>query len=448
MPNSSRLLFALSSALTILLGAFLLFQVQPIISKMILPWFGGGPAVWSTCLLFFQVLLLAGYGYAHGLTRLKNPRAQMVLHIGLLIAALTTLPIHPAAAWKPLDSAHPTTRILALLAANIGLPYFVLAATSPLVQAWFSRVVPERTPYRLYALSNLGSLGALLTYPFLIEPTLTTRLQGTVWSVLFGCFAVACGGLAVAMYRGVRPAAGVAVNSDLEAASTSDAAKPLGVERLAWLLLPALATVMLMSVTNHISQDIAVVPFFWVVPLSLYLLSFIICFDREIWYRRRIFSVLMGCAVFGLSLILLEDELEHYLQRYYPDIDLFEFMDSIVTEAVVYLTVLFLVCMVCHGELVRAKPEPKHLTEFYLMVASGGALGGIFVALVCPLTFSSLVEIHLGLVLSFMLAMSVLWDSLWNSWILAGDVAEVRGVYLRIRSVARRSPWAIRIAAV
>ena len=159
-------------------------------------------------------------------------------------------------------------------------------------------------------------------------------------------------------------------------------------------------------------------PFFWVVPLSLYLLSFIICFDREIWYRRRIFSVLMGCAVFGLSLILLEDELEHYLQRYYPDIDLFEFMDSIVTEAAVYLTVLFLVCMVCHGELVRAKPEPKHLTEFYLMVASGGALGGIFVALVCPLMFSSLVEIHVGLVLSFMLAMSVLWDSLWNSWIL------------------------------
>ena len=213
MPNSSRLLFALSSALTILLGAFLLFQVQPIISKMILPWFGGGPAVWSTCLLFFQVLLLAGYAYAHGLTRLKNPRAQMVLHIGLLIAALTTLPIHPAAAWKPVDSAHPTTRILALLAANIGLPYFVLAATSPLVQAWFGRVIPERTPYRLYALSNLGSLGALLTYPFLIEPTLTTRLQGTVWSVLFGCFAVACGGLAVAMYRGVRPAAVLAGNS-------------------------------------------------------------------------------------------------------------------------------------------------------------------------------------------------------------------------------------------
>ena len=194
MPNPSRLLFALSSALTILLGAFLLFQVQPIISKMILPWFGGGPAVWSTCLLFFQVLLLAGYAYAHGLTRLRNPRAQMVLHIALLVAALITLPIHPAAAWKPVDAAHPTTRILALLAANIGLPYFVLAATSPLVQAWFSRVIPERTPYRLYALSNLGSLGALLTYPFLIEPTLTTRLQGTVWSVLFGCFAVACGG--------------------------------------------------------------------------------------------------------------------------------------------------------------------------------------------------------------------------------------------------------------
>lgn len=416
--SSSRLLFALSSALTIVLGAFLLFQVQPIISKLILPWFGGGPAVWSTCLLFFQVVLLAGYAYAHALTRLRDPRAQMVLHLAVLVAAAITLPIYPSAAWKPADAAHPTTRILALLAANIGLPYFVLAATSPLVQAWFARVIPDRTPYRLYALSNLGSLGALLTYPFLVEPTMTTRMQGIVWSVLFACFAAACGALAVGMYRAVRSGTGGQLEERSPESSGVCAELPAAGQRLGWLLLPALATVMLMAVTNHLSQDIAVVPLFWVVPLSLYLLSFIICFDREMWYRRRFFSLLMGCAVFGLSLILLEDELEHRLRPYFEDVNLFEFMDSIVMEAAVYLTVLFLICMVCHGELVRAKPQAKFLTEFYLMVASGGALGGIFVALVCPLVFSSLAEIHLGLVAAFMLAMSVFWDSLWNTWLL------------------------------
>jgi SAM-dependent methyltransferase len=407
------------SALTIFLGAFLLFQVQPVVSKMILPWFGGGPAVWTTCLLFFQVLLLAGYAYAHALNRIRSRRIQLLLHLAVLAVAAVTLPITPGAQWKPLDAAHPTTRILALLAANVGLPYFVLSATSPLVQAWFSRALPERSPYRLYALSNVGSLGALLTYPFLIEPLCSTSEQDVLWSVAFVVFAFLCGGLAIVVYRAMGALA------DEPAATAAEASvvdpfevMPTWMDRLGWLLLPALASLLLMAITNHLCQDVAVVPFFWVIPLSLYLLSFIICFDREAWYRRRIFSALTFCAVAGVCLILLEDDLEGLLKRHYREIDLFDFMDNLFIEAGVYLGLLFLVCMVCHGELVRAKPKARYLTEFYLMVAGGGALGGIFVGLICPQVFSSYVEMNIGLVLSFMLAIAVFWDSLWTTWLL------------------------------
>ncbi len=417
MTNSARKsLFAWWSALTIFLGAFLLFQVQPVVSKMILPWFGGGPAVWSTCLLFFQVLLLAGYAYAHGLIRVNRPWVQTAVHAVVLLAAAATLPIMPDAHWKPIDAATPTLRILKLLAVNIGLPYFALSATSPLVQAWFSRVLPDRSPYRLYALSNVGSLGALLTYPFLIEPIFPTFAQDWIWSCLFGLFAVCCVALAVYMAVATRDEAVESAAAPL--AEWEVALAPTWTDRLGWLLLPALASVLLMSITNFLCQDVAVVPFFWVIPLSLYLLSFIICFDREAWYRRRMMSLLLAGAVGVLCLAMLEDHLSDFVKKYITQVDIFAPMGNIFVEAGVYLLVLFLVCMVCHGELVRVKPKPRYLTEFYLMVASGGALGGIFVALVCPMVFSSYIELNLGLVAAFMLSMAVFWDSMWTSWLL------------------------------
>jgi hypothetical protein len=390
---------------------------------MILPWFGGGPAVWTACMLFFQVVLLAGYAYAHFLTSLSRQRLGLVAHVAFLILAAATLPIHPDAVWKPEDGTRPTWRILALLAANVGLPYFVLSATGPLIQAWFHRVIPDRSPYRLYALSNLGSLGALLTYPFLFEAMMTTDWQGNVWSASFGVFAVLCGCLAWATSRWqaapIRPNGGRRDEPD-------DSQSPAPVEhRLGWLLLPSLASVMLLAVTNHVCQDIAVVPFFWVIPLSLYLLSFILCFDRPAWYRRRIMSVLTILCVIALSVVYLDRTIESWLATVNIDVDISAYSRELTFEAAVYMLLLFLVSMICHGELVRLKPPPERLTAFYMMVSAGGALGGIAVALICPQIFPGFFELNLGLVAAFMLAMGILWDDLWMTRLMSSRIAKI-----------------------
>ncbi len=440
------------SAITILMGAFLLFQVQPIISRMILPWFGGGPAVWSTCMLFFQVLLLGGYAYAHFLSGIQVPKRQAIIHIALLVLALITLPITPDASYKPLDGTRPTWRILSLLLMNVGLPYFILSATGPLVQAWFSRVYPGRSPYRLYALSNVGSLGALLSYPFVFEPWLTSNAQGTLWSIGFGAFVLLCGGLAVLALRSI-PEEPAVVDAKKPAAPTDEPRPPLE-QRLAWLLLPALASMMLLAVTAHVCQDVAVIPFFWVLPLSLYLLSFIICFDAAVWYRRRIFSLLLGATAFWICFVMLDSDIEEAVNGWITKVndttdvvdiqyrmnlngDYFgefsELVNSLceksgtkfrfevsdfVGESIAFLAMLFSLCMVCHGELVRCKPSPRYLTEFYMMISAGGALGGILVGLICPQLFSFNVEINIGLVAAFMLAVGVLWDDFWQTKLL------------------------------
>ena len=454
--NASNSRFAWFSAISILLSAFLLFQVQPIISRMILPWFGGGPAVWSTCMLFFQVLLLAGYAYAHYLNAIRMPKWQTIIHVALLALAACTLPITPDPVWKPADGTQPTWRILSLLLMNVGLPYFILSSTGPLIQAWFSRVYPGRSPYRLYALSNVGSLGALLSYPFLFEPWLTSNAQGRIWSIGFVIFGLLCAGLAYMVTRlaanPTTPAADDPKTSAKKEDSNSD--RPTIEQRLAWLLLPALASMMLLAVTAHLCQDVAVIPFFWVVPLSLYLLSFIICFDASYWYRRRIFSLLLGISVFWICFVMLDDVIEQKVNEainkvnaevtaveikyrmdldgdYFGEIQVFANwlleklgmqyrfnVSDFAGEATAFLLMLFLLCMVCHGELVRCKPPSKHLTEFYMMVSAGGALGGIFVGLVCPQLFSFYVEMNIGLVGGFMLAVGVLWDDFWQTVVL------------------------------
>ena len=278
---------------TILISAFLLFQVQPLVSKAILPWFGGCPAVWTTCMLFFQTLLFGGYLYAHLLQRWLAPRSQVAVHLLVVLTALVLLPILPGPDSKPVDSSYPTWHILVLLMGAVGLPYFALSATSPLVQAWFSVRYPGRSPYRLYAVSNFGSLAALLTYPFVFEPAFDLPRQSALWSGAFTVYAVLCAASLACLWR-MRE-----VQGGPTASATDRQAAPSWLRRFCWLALPATASLMLLAATNHICQEVASVPFLWVMPLSLYLLSFIICFDHERWYGRRFWSVAVIMSVDG-----------------------------------------------------------------------------------------------------------------------------------------------------
>ncbi len=358
-------------ALTILAGAFLLFQVQPVIARAILPWFGGSASVWTTCLLFFQTVLLLGYLYAHWLYGKLRPRWQTAAHVMLLAASLAVLPIVPAASWKPTAAGDPTLRILLLLAANVGLPYFLLSTTGPLLQAWYARQYQGAVPYRLYALSNTGSMLALVSYPVLFEPWLGTRRQALSWSWAYAAFVVLCAATAL---RAARHAPPVAADPQL-------AARGPRFITFYWVALPACASVLLLAVTNHLSQNVAAMPFLWILPLSLYLFSFILCFDRAWWYRRSVFLGLFAVATGGMVYALLP-----------------EFQNNPIKVMIPFFAAgLFVCCMVCHGELARLKPHPSRLTSFYVAIALGGALGGAFVALIAPRVFSGFYELPVGL---------------------------------------------------
>jgi hypothetical protein len=380
-------------ALTIFCGAFLLFLVQPLIGRYILPWFGGSPGVWTTCLLFFQTLLLGGYAYAHFTSTRLKPRTQATAHLVLLAIALLWLPIVPDVDWKPQPGHEPTRRILLLLTATLGLPYLLLSATGPLLQRWFTLTYPGRSPYRLYALSNVGSLLALLGYPFLIEPVLSRTQQAWGWSAALILFAALCGLLAWRVRKldppiPVEPepstatpapsttlAGGVAAET-----STEESARPRMADKILWLLLPAIASTLLVASTNKICIDVAVIPFLWVLPLALYLLSFILAFDHPRWYSREMFSALfvVACAVVGYLLWSSSSA-------------------TLSLQLVGYTAALFIACMICHGELYRMRPPARHLTSFYLFIAAGGALGGLFVAVVAPVVFRDYHELPLGL---------------------------------------------------
>lgn len=377
----------LAFAVTIFIGAFLLFLVQPMIGKYILPWFGGGPGVWTTCLLFFQVVLLIGYAYAHFSVRFLSPKMQSIVHLILLVGAVVILQLPPSERWKPASGAEPIRQILFLLTVSIGLPYLVLSSTGPLMQAWFSRVNPGASPYRLFALSNVGSLLALLSYPFGVEPALSRPDQAWYWRAGLIIFVLACGWCAILAWKhrnaSAAPLAGIAEGSTL--------GPTLG-NRLMWLALPACASLLLMAVTNKICQDVAVIPFLWIVPLSLYLLSFIICFDSPQWYVRPVFLLLVAAClpVAAFMLYMAEDA-------------------NIMVQVAVYTLVLFICCMVCHGELSRMRPHPRHLTSYYLMISAGGAIGGAFVAIIAPLLFAGFFELQYGLMLCALLVLIVLF---------------------------------------
>ena len=342
------------------------------IGRYVLPWFGGGPAVWTNCMLFFQVMLLAGYAYAHWLGSARNQKLQSRVHIALLAVSLVFLPIAPRAdLWKPASSDDPSGRILLLLAATVGVPYLLLSSTTPLLQRWLHLTREGESPWRLYALSNFGSLLALLSYPFVFEPFLRLRTQTLIWSALYVVFVVLCEWTA------------------WRVASICPAAEPIETEAdsglslrdvLLWLALSACGSILLLATTNQISQEVAVSPFLWIAPLSIYLLTFILTFESDRWYRRGLFAAAAGvlapvtCAVIGATVAV-----------------------SLWTQLGVDLAALFVTCMVCHGELARSKPSPRHLTAFYLTVSAGGAVGGVFAALIAPRIFTEFSEYPMAL---------------------------------------------------
>ena len=355
-------------AFVITLSAFLIFLVQPLIAKQILPWFGGTAAVWTTCMVFFQSALLAGYAYADWAPRKLGISRHARVHAILALLSLATLPITVSTMWKPIDGAAPVFHIIALLAVTIGLPYFVLAATSPLVQMWFARAHPSRDPYRLFALSNTASLLALLCYPFVVEPWLALRDQAIGWSMLYAVFVVSIAALGWRVARDERNRSALA--ADIPEAARADAMPSSASSQFAkqsaslpgfgvqmwWLLLSATASALLLAVTNHVTENIASVPMLWLMPLTIYLVTFILCFDGQRWYTRETFfgPVLIAVGMMGW---LLVDKSHQY---------------DLLVESIVFGGGLFAVCMFCHGELVWSKPDPEHLGRFYTFVALGG----------------------------------------------------------------------------
>jgi predicted O-methyltransferase YrrM len=380
----------LAYAITIFLSAFLLFQVQPMLGKMILPWFGGAASVWTACMLFFQSLLLLGYLYTHWVMRLLSPPRQSFLHISLLLLCLFFLPISPSESLKPQGSEDPTWLILYLLGVTIGLPYMVLSTTGPLVQAWFAKERSDVVPYRLFALSNLGSMLALLAYPLVIESALPTRMQSWTWSAFFVVFVLCCVYLSrrsLALGDASPTTPGMAKDN----AEVSASAPTLG-QQLIWVALAACPSMLMVADTSFMTENIAPIPLMWVLPLALYLLSFIICFEMASWYKRVVWLPLLV-----LSLALL---------AYLPNLRMGEW--PVALSVGLNLLSFFVVCMVCHGELALQKPNPRHLTSYYLMLSVGGFLGGFFVGVIAPYFFNSNYEYSVGLVLSATVVLAAL----------------------------------------
>jgi len=371
--------------LLIFISAFLLFQIQPIISRYILPWFGGSPNVWIVSLLFFQVILLAGYAYAYFLIRFFRPIFQVGFYVILLLIAILLLPITPAEYWKNYALGDPTLVILGLLLINIGLPYFILSATSPLFQAWFSQQFPKTSPYRLYSLSNLGSLLGLITYPFIIEPIFGVRFQTQLWSIGFILFTL------VVILLTFQKSHQFTKQKIKAEKPVTPVKRPRLFQQLLWIILPALASGMLLAVTNYITQDVATVPLLWILPLAIYLFSFIVTFNGDEFYDRHLIVqafVLVSCT---LALVLTQG-----------------FSASVIMTIIIFLIALLMYTIFCHGELAHLKPAPQYLTSFYLAISFGGALGGVFVALIAPLIFPAYLELNFLIISTYLLLIIIL----------------------------------------
>ena len=427
MPRTGRLPFAFA----IFVSAFLLFQVQLLMGREVLPLFGGAAAVWTVCVFVFQLLFLAGYAYSHAITKWFALRRQVIVHGALLgasaiylgvMAYLRSAPIAVGTDWRPPPGANPTWTIVEFLMRAIGLPFFLLSATSPLLQHWFAQDGPRRMPYRLYALSNVGSLLGLLSYAFFVEPHVGLRAQRWDWAagyVLFlVCYYLTARTLisrsAAACARwsprttlpwprkdlvspGPWPGPWRAKKrwSPLLSRSARTVGWPL---RLFWVSLAACASVLLLATTNLICQDIAVSPFLWILQLSLYLISFIVCFENDRWYRREIIYPLFAITVALVIVVSLPGAAYSFL-----------------TQLAAYSSALFFGCMVCHGETARTRPRPESLTAFYLCIAAGGTVGGLVVSLLAPAIFPNYWEYPLGVLgcVAVLLSVSAAERSSW-----------------------------------
>jgi spermidine synthase len=443
-------------AIAIFLGSFLLFLVEPLAAKRLLPLLGGSAAVWTTCLVFFQTTLLLGYLCAHLLATRLPQRTQVLVYSGLLAACLgqASMNLHPD---LPVTVAHPVVRVFTLLGSLIGLPFLALSATNPLLQAWYARGAasakavaasvnasqsgkavivsvnasqPVSAPYRLFALSNLGSLLALITYPWLVEPRWSLRVQSLIWLAGFAVFALACAGIAWLKFRSeaslaVAPAV-VVKSLEIRVAAG---------DRVMWLALAACGSVLLCAMTNHVTQNIAAIPLLWIVPLTMYLLSFVVAFSRGGWlppiFRVRIpvlevtiarlcLLVLTAVSLISIGYMLADTSRELPLKFLVP----------------FYCAALFITCLFCHAELHRLRPAPDQATSFYLMIAAGGALGSIFVGIFAPVIFSGSYELGCALVFTagMMLAVTASQGIGWRVIGCALTVGMVVFFYLPIRN--------------
>jgi len=396
--------------ITIFLSAFLLFWVQLLLGKYILPWFGGAAAVWTSCMLFFQVLLLAGYAYAHWLTNRFKARAQSLVHCAVVASSLLLLcclaliwnsPITPGSSWKPHGVDPPIIQIVTLLSVSVGLPFFVLSSTGPLLQAWHWRVHGGGSAYRLYSLSNLGSFLSLLAFPVLFEPALTLNSQAWLWASAYLAFTV----FVCKTSRGVASSRLEIGPQEVVSTVNAGGPRPSKGSYLLWGGLSACASIVFLATTNQICQDIGVVPLLWIVPLGVYLISFVICFEHEGWYSRKWFHLAFGLAMWAACFVLYDGA-----------------VSSIFAQIAIYTAVLFVLCMVCNGELAHSKPHPTFLTSFYLTVAAGGAFGGIFVGLISPHIFKGFWEYQVGpWTTALLLLITLVRDK--ESWLYRGKLA-------------------------
>jgi len=379
---------------TVFLGAFLLFLIEPLFAKSILPWFGGAASVWATCLVFFQTALLLGYLYADLSTRRLTPKRQSATHLGLLLVSLLWLPIAPQISWRSHAQVDPAWRILGLLTFSIGLPFALLSATSPLLQTWYARRASGRSPYHLFALSNLASLLALLSFPLLIEPRLSSRQQSILWSSAYALFALCCS--LSTWFNGINATALFARHP---AAVAEEKGLPTFRTKLLWLGLSSCSSMMLLAVTNHLSQNVAPVPLLWVVPLALYLLSFAMVFAKRQFYSRWFVARLLAVALGTAGYAIYDSSITHAIQISVP----------------LFCCVLFVGCLFCHGELLERKPAARYLTSFYLRIALGGALGAVCVGLLAPHILSGVYELPMVLLLAAFLGLVVLWLEGWSA---------------------------------
>ncbi|MEY9805364.1 hypothetical protein ABIF30_004971 [Bradyrhizobium elkanii] len=377
--SRNRLVLVVYTA-AIFVSALLLFSVQPLFTKMVLPRLGGSPAVWSVAMVFFQSLLLGGYAYAHLLMKLNGRIVPVVVHLVLLVVALVTLPLAIRSGWGEPPTSGYAVWLLGLFAVSIGLPFFALAANNPLLQAWFVRTGHPNgpDPYFLYASSNIGSFLALLSYPVLLEPMFTLRTQNLIWTGGYGLLIVLIAGCGVLLLRS--PANAAALNMQVDDANAPAPSSPL---RARWIFLAAVPSGLLIAVTAHISTDVAAAPLLWVLPLSLYLLTWVLVFQSRPLLPHKWMLRAQPLAIAGVVILL-----------------------AVGGEQNLLLTLgghqlcFFIIAMACHGELARTRPAAKYLTGFYVALSFGGMVGGLFAGLIAPFTFSWVAEYPILLALA------------------------------------------------